>query len=584
MNAVFRPPSESHLDEPSARSRAETHGRPVAAGSGQPSSAGDVLCRCLQRWPWALASFLLFAVPACFLNLGGFGIISMDGMVIDGGRYMMERGDWAVPHVYGEPYTFKPALAYWLSAAVQEGLEDPSELALRLPFAFSGLLLGLGLLVLVGSRLGPRAGLLCAIAALGTPLFLEKVRLGEFDTPLAAGVGIAVAGASLALTARRDSGGLWLLTYAALAVAFLTKGALALMAYAPGLVAAAVACRALPRLWGSRHLAGTAAFVVPVGAYLAWAVWAGGLEVFSQPAGEAGIRGFGWSSEALLRLPLKPWMILGAFLPGSWMLAALPRLWKRLPPDHRALVRAGVAFLGAGIVTFCAVPTHEMRYYLPLLGGCALAAGVVMDAVAEPRSSGWLAPSSSGWQAPRFLGVGLRILAVLASLGAAAAAFERSSPTVFAGVCVAALALQGVVWGRSLRSGNAILGAAAAVSFFLILGYAWVVLPGRAAVRDLRAVAEAFEPHLYPGEPLWVEGPADLAGKHSSLYFYLGRPVKTLAPGQEPPMDSSLLVINGKPVVSSWRLEHLAQVDHPKFTYGLARVAAPRASGDPASR
>ena len=162
-----------------------------------------------NRWTFALALYLVLAGPLCFWRLGATGLVSMEGMVSDGARHMIESGDWVVPRVYGEIYTYKPALAYWLAALPHSISDSPPEWLLRLPFAASGFAMGLLILTLIGRVAGPRTGLLCGIASVSTGLFIQKVRLAEYDTVIAAGVGVAVAAACCNLAKRRPTGFAW---------------------------------------------------------------------------------------------------------------------------------------------------------------------------------------------------------------------------------------------------------------------------------------------------------------------------------------------------------------------------------------
>ena len=149
----------------------------------------------LATWPGAVLAFLLLSTFACFLNLGGFGLVTMEGMVIEGGQNMLEDGQWVVPVLYGEVYTYKPAFAYWVAAAGLRLLEPDTEFLWRFPFALSGVLLGMVLLAVVGRLVSPRAGLFAGLAATINPMMAEKIRIAEFDGLLAAAVGMAVASA-----------------------------------------------------------------------------------------------------------------------------------------------------------------------------------------------------------------------------------------------------------------------------------------------------------------------------------------------------------------------------------------------------
>src|SRR5262245_40951120 len=91
--------------------------------------------RCLAGWPAYLFSHVLFpgpstaggrprlpavlllvALPALLLYPWlGFRLLEPDeGRYAQVPREMLERGDWVVPTLQGEPYLDKPPLVYWL--------------------------------------------------------------------------------------------------------------------------------------------------------------------------------------------------------------------------------------------------------------------------------------------------------------------------------------------------------------------------------------------------------------------------------------------------------------------------------------
>ena len=362
-------------------------------------------------WPLALAIYWVVAGAVCFLRLGATGLVSMEGMVADGARSMMESGDWVVPRVYGEIYTYKPALAYWLAALPQTLADPPPEWLLRLPFAASGFVMGLLVLILIGRAVGPRAGLFCALASISTGLFIQKVRIAEYDTAVAAGVGVAVAAACCNLSSRRPRAGLWLLCYLALAFGFLAKGTPALMVYGPGLLAAGLVTGRWRRLLELRHIVAALLFVGLVGGYLVLAYRSVGPQAFEQPIAEAGVRGVGWRLDqgettttvaTLLRSVAKPALIGAAFLPWSVLLPfslLLARRRHRADDPSALLLLSAGAFLMAGTLAFMATPTHEMRYYLPLCVPAGILCGMVAAGVSDlrPRAQRNLHCHGSRW-------------------------------------------------------------------------------------------------------------------------------------------------------------------------------------------
>ncbi len=521
-----------------------------------------------QSWRVALLIWALFAAVLCFGNLGGFGIISMEGMVADGGRAMLETGEWAVPTVYGEMYTFKPALAYWLSAWSQHFV-GTSEWALRLPFATCGAALGLLVLIVIGRRLGPRVGLFAALAAMGGGLFLEKVRLAEFDTPLALGVGIAVAAAVSNLSRQRPSFLLWLAAYAGLTVGFLGKGVPALMAFAPGLLLAAAWNRRLPSLFSWRHLAPFLFFVGSIAAYLWWAVDGAGWQVFDQPLREARFRGATWDAASLARTVTKPLLILGAFLPWSLPLALTEaKPWRRCDPVGAAW-RAGAAFLLAGTAFYVAVPTHEMRYYLPLATANAIVAAISLElALARPVSR-------------RFVALLRGLLASVAVVAIGLTTWERPDGGL-ALVVVFAL-LGSAAFARRTARGTTVATLVVALSLLVGVAEAWVLMPRRASTRDQSVNAAELKRYLPEGEVVWTQGPSDAAGKHSSLYHYLDHPIRTFDHEHPPPPGAFVIAPSPSPIspidcapyegaaVIEFKEPRLAIVQHHEGEFSLLR-------------
>lgn len=493
------------------------------------ASPGAALARRARHLGPAVAVHLVFAAFCCLLNLGGYPLISMEPMVAEGGAAMLEDGDWAVPHVYGEVFTFKPALAYWLSALAQLPDGQPGELLLRLPFALSGVALGLAVLLLLSRVAGPRVGLLAAMAAVGSTLFLEKVRIAEYDTPLALGVAVATVAALVNLTQREESAPLWALCYLGLATGFAAKGAPALMAFAPGLLLAALLVGRLRRLFGWRHLVGGAVGLLLIGGYLWWAYDSGGSQVFDQPRREALVRGLRWGLPELLRTAAKPLLAGLVFLPWSLAIFLWRPFWRSAGDRRRRLAMAGAGFAVAGIVVFCLLPRSEPRYLLPLVTPVAVLAGLIVATLLERRIPAW----------PVMLCRGLLGLAVALTLGTAVS--RGAASWIVLGACL--LLLTAVGFRGEARAGSTLLGTLVALSLVIAVAQSLVFAPGRAAKRDLSGVAARFSARLPAGEPVWVFGPADCAGYFGPLLHYLRRDVTTLPdPGAAEPGTWGVLI------------------------------------------
>ncbi|MCZ6508097.1 MAG: hypothetical protein O7A04_08660, partial [Acidobacteria bacterium] len=86
------------------------------------------------EWAWALALYLILAVLTTLPGLGSANLIKMEGMVANMAEAMLDTGNYFVPTLYGEIYTYKPPLVYWLTAASMRA-GGHVEWALRLPSA-----------------------------------------------------------------------------------------------------------------------------------------------------------------------------------------------------------------------------------------------------------------------------------------------------------------------------------------------------------------------------------------------------------------------------------------------------------------
>lgn len=483
----------------------------------------------LDGWPSCVAALIALSVPLLFLGAPGRGYVSMEAMVLEGGRNMLETGDWLVPRLYGEIYTYKPPLAYWVAAApaaVTDGL--PSASLLRLPFLLAALALSLVTLFVVGRRLTPRAGLLCGVASLGGVVFLEKVRLAEFDTLVAAPTGCAVLFASAALADERPpragGGPLWLAAYLALALGFLAKGVPALMGFLPGLVLAALLNRRLSRLFTPAHLASAATFVAFLGLYVALVVDVVGWDGFVQPTQEARTKGFGWSLGSIAFAVVKPLAICAAFAPFS---VFVPRALGRLRTEPEGaldrLMRSGAGFLLGGVLAFTAVPSHEMRYYLPLAGSFGLVCGLGAELALRRGPS-------------RFESRAVTVLTVLLVPVAVVGIVRRTEPISIALLITALSATAALAFHRRRPlAGN--VPTVIAMTLFLAVAQALFFVPGRAVSRDLSPIAVELDGMVPEDATLWTAGPADTAGKHSSLYAPLARRILVFDP--EDPLGSA---------------------------------------------
>ena len=473
-----------------------------------------------RRWCCAI---LLYALPAglvCFGRLGATDVVSMEGIVADGARTMIRTGDYVVPRLYGEVYTNKPPLVYWLAAASFTCWGGETEWSLRFPMAASVFLMGVVVLFLLGKMLGPRPGCLCGLAAVTSLLMIQKVRMAEFDGPLAAGTGLAMVAACMNLALARPRLGLWVIGYAALAFGFLAKGVPALAIYGTGLFVAALGTRTLRRLFTPAHLLGVAVFAVPVCVWCLIAYQRAGMEVFQQHFDEIRSRSAAWTLRSFGITLLKPLIVAVLFLP--WSPIALPTLSRdwRLGRSEvvRRLISAAWCFVACGIGVFMLSAAQGSRYYLPLCAPIGILAGLAADS----------------------------------SLDGLAALPRRRRWAIFGGAVIL-LAIP-ATW---------------AVDTF-------AVQPYRTRSRSFRAVAASFSPNLPDDAVVWTES----NDSYSSLFFYLRHPVRSFSlESGRPPLGAYVVLPSKRFAVfrgnGNCVSTELGRATHRRHEFTLARIGPP---------
>ncbi len=524
-----------------------------------------------------LGYLLLYGIVGgfvCFAWLGETDVVSMEGIVADGARHMSRTGDLAVPHLYGQVYAYKPPLTYWLAAGSFELFGRETPWTLRFPIAVCGFLAGAGFFLILGRILGPRAACFCALAALTGVLVIQKVRIAEFDMPLAAGTGMAIVAACANLASRRPKTVLWMVCYVGLAFGFLAKGVPAVAFYGPGLVIAAVATRRPRALLSVGHGVGVVLFFGVVGAWVWAACHAHGVSVFEQPWTEARVRGLAWSWQSLGNTLVKPLTVAMVFLPWSALLAlSLSRGWWRvLDSRRRRLAVAAGSFLLTGIAVFMVVPTDASRYCLPMCAPIGILAGLVLTT--EDKSLGRWA------RARRFVCAGCAGVASAACFAAACGIGGGDVHTMGRLVlgalgCVAAVGLVCALRGSPLGSASLSM-----ILTVLCIGgiQALVVQPSRAVSRSLRPVAAEFAVHVPIEATLWTaEGDS-----HSSLFFYLGRPVRAFSIQTGAPPVNAFVIVTSDDLArldrrAGFAYTVLQRVRHKRDVFILARIRPPQA-------
>lgn len=169
---------------------------------------------------------VLFSALLFFLRLGSVPLMEPDeGRNAEVAREVLATQDWVTPHLNFERKLNKPVLFFW-AAALSMKLGGVNEAAARFPSAAAATV-GVIAVYFLGRRMfGERAGLLSGLVLATCPLYIAFGRLVIFDMMLTAFITLAMLFAYLGL--REDALGrkraFYLLFYAAIALAVLTKG------------------------------------------------------------------------------------------------------------------------------------------------------------------------------------------------------------------------------------------------------------------------------------------------------------------------------------------------------------------------
>jgi 4-amino-4-deoxy-L-arabinose transferase-like glycosyltransferase len=148
---------------------------------------------------------------------------------------MLQRGDWVIPHLQGEPYLDKPPLFYWLVMGSYQAL-GVSVWAARLVPALA-VHLTLLLCYLMGRRwAGERAAFRGALLLALAPAFLGMGRLLILDGVLTLWTTLSLFAGYEAVRSGQFRRGWWRLACLACGLGVLTKGPVALLLLLPPLL------------------------------------------------------------------------------------------------------------------------------------------------------------------------------------------------------------------------------------------------------------------------------------------------------------------------------------------------------------
>ena len=349
----------------------------------------------------------VFAMVAATAALYFFGLGSFPLTDRDEGEYaatvsaMRHSGDPIIPRLNGRPYLEKPILIFW-SVAGGQMLTGSAEFGARLPSALSAALLALTVGLLVRRTVGDHAlALLCAAAVAFMPLSALLGRLCLTDMLLSLFTTLALGAFFLASEQRPPQGRSWYLAgWAALGLAFLTKGPVALAVVLPTAFLYALGERRFwPILKSAQIPWGVLIFVAISGPWYAMAFVRMGREFWEGFFVAQNVERF---TEVLLGhgggfLYYAPVLLVGGF---PFVAAALPELAAALFRNGPALRRADplarlrrLAALAVVItlLAFSLAATKQVNYILPAVPFVAILAGCFLWRASRNEQSGRIA-------------------------------------------------------------------------------------------------------------------------------------------------------------------------------------------------
>lgn len=334
-----------------------------------------------------LAAHVVLVLAVCvgvyWVKLGGSSLAMSEGMRAIPAWEMVERGEWAVPHLFEQAYLRKPPGVQWM-IALSGWVFGETEFGARVPSALAMTVGALMTMWFGGRWFGWRWAVFGGLAHALTPLFWYAGRSAEIEAPhqvfvqlfTMAGIDYLVRGSGWRMLA---------LVVVGVAGAGLTKGPAGLPCVVGVAMGGAMSLRSWRVAGSIGWWAAVACGAAVAGGVIAWvAMRAGPMGAVTQsPAG------FLWDMRKVGAIVFLPLIALGAAVPTSFAMVWLVR--ESLGDERATRVARGV--LWAVVVSLCVyavVGISNNRYAMPALAAVPVAmAWCVREAEARRARSGW---------------------------------------------------------------------------------------------------------------------------------------------------------------------------------------------------
>jgi len=316
-------------------------------------------------------------------------------------REMVQRGDYLVPHVLGEPYVDKPPLFNITLALMFQLTGRVDFLTARLPGALCSIAMALAIYVLGRRWYGARAGLWAAVIWATSWLVVEWGRTARMDMMMAGLIlfGILLADAAVTAARKQARAILWCAASLLIAGGVLSKGPQALFFF---VVVFVFMWRVRRGRWLAPVQYWAALVVIAAGLWAGWAIVTeirdpGHFRAMLKYWNEVGVKGH-------LK---RPWLYFDQMLirTAPWSLFSVGAIYwlvRRLRRSGLDLAAAPFLAFAISIVVMTFIPNKREHYLLPILPLWSLFLAGFLDGAVSQRQRGSTPDGGSERPIPRW--------------------------------------------------------------------------------------------------------------------------------------------------------------------------------------
>lgn len=340
-----------------------------------------------EREFWLL---LILASGMYFVRLGTLTIRGEESRWATVSRIMLESGDWIAPRQQFEVFPERPPFANWMIAISMAIFGSESAWVVRLPTAIWTVATVL-LIYAYARGVLSKVGAFAAAAAYASMAQVMQIgRLAETESTFTFWLSASLLSWHAAYAARRSPWRMWMVAYACMSIAALSKGLQAPIYFGAGIGAFLLLRRDWKCLFHPAHFAGiTLAGAIILAWHIPYMILAGHELAFKTWYQLAANRfDYSNSSVVIKHLVTYPFEILGCLAPWSVLLLAYGSREFRA---RLGAAREAVLFLAiCAALAFPSVwisPYARGRYFMPMYPLMAVMIGVVVESAYSAAAS-----------------------------------------------------------------------------------------------------------------------------------------------------------------------------------------------------